>query len=86
MTGLVSPSFDPHEEAIDGVKPDPWGYSRTVDDLIRAPHPPVPARPVAHQSVLVEPWSRKLTVMVIVPPVVLMVVLVGLLIVDMVTR
>lgn len=98
MTGLVSPSFDPHQDAIEGAKPGPWdGYSRldrlnglgscTVDDLVNAPHPPVPAvRPVAHQAHKpVEPWSLKLTLFCIIPPVVAFVVLVALLIADMVT-
>ena len=84
---FTPPNFDSfHEDAIEGAKPGPWdGYSR-LDRLdgLGAPYPPVPARPVqAHKPV--EPWSLKLTLMIIVPPVVAMVVLVALLIVDMVT-
>jgi len=88
MSGLVSLSFDPHEDAIEGVKPGPWdGYSR-LDRLdgLGAPFPPVPARPVTRPTHKpVEPWSRSLTLILIVPPVVAMVVLVALLIADMVT-
>jgi hypothetical protein len=99
MNRPITPqNFDSfHEDAIEGATPGPWdGYSRldrldgldtrTVDDLINAPHRPVPARPVVRQAHKpVEPWSLTLTLMLIVPPVVAMVVLVALLIVDMVT-
>jgi len=95
---FTPPNFESfHDDAIEGVKPGPWDdYSRldrldgldtrTVDDLIKAPHRPVPARPVARQTHKpVEDWSLKLTLFCIVPPVVAMAVLVALLIADQVT-
>ena len=88
MAGLVSPSFDPHEESIEGVKPGPWDEYSRLDRLdgLGAPFPPVPARPVVRPTHKpVGDWSLALTLMLIVPPVVAMVVIVALLIVDMVT-
>lgn len=91
---ITPPNFDVHHDAIEGATPDPWGgYSRLdrldgLDTRGPAPFPPVPARSVADRITAhpVESWSRKLTVLLVVPPVLLMAGILGLLIAQGLVR
>lgn len=95
---ITPPNFDVHHDAIDGAKPDPWGYSRLdrLDGLdTRGPAPRyraainiAPVRPIAHRATYSppEPWSPILTVIVLLPTVVIMAAVVVLLIARLAVR
>lgn len=91
---LTPPNFDVHHDAIDGPTPDPWGGWSRLDKLDGldtrgpAPFPPVSARSVADRITArpVQSWSRKLSVLLIVPPVIGMAVILGLVIAQGLVR